>query len=165
MLALTRRLGTSIRSRAPRVDETSASAQRIIAERQSARARRDTLRDTNPRVLPGFESETVPDRVLGRAYIPDALADGVVKEPTQKGRLFRRVVDVERLDGQGSEVVRAFSGCGNPNFWWGDDGSGLNLDRAAVLSQRLMGRVVQMDYLRNLADFCVNKDTISTLRN
>ena len=111
-------------------------------------------------VLPGFESETVPDRVLGRAYIvPNALADGVVKELDfrEKGGYSRRVVDVERLDGQGSEVVRALLYSGsveNPNFWWGDDGSGLNLDRAASIIATAHGPSgPNVDYLRNLADF------------
>ena len=109
----------------------------------------------------GFRgSDEAPSRCCGVAYRVDdadaaAVLDGL--DFREKGGYSRRVVDVERLDGQGSEVVRALLYSGsveNPNFWWGDDGSGLNLDRAASIIATAHGPSgPNVDYLRNLADF------------
>lgn len=42
----------------------------------------------------------------------------------------------------------------NPNFWWGDDGSGWDLNRAAEIIASSVGPSgSNIDYLRNLVSF------------
>jgi len=122
--------------------------------------------------LPHFSDiDGIPDSTLGRAYVvPDELADQVIEELDfrEKGGYSRRVVDVERLSSSSSSssssndddapsTVRAvlYSGSvDNPNFWWGEDGTGLDLDRAASIIATAVGPSgPNVEYLRNLSAF------------
>ena len=116
--------------------------------------------------LPGFNAPDFPDEVLGRAYVvPDDRAAAVLAELDfrEKGGYSRRVVDVERLDADGSDgpaagaVVRALLYSGtvdNPNFWWGDGGGGWDADDAAHTIAAAVGPSgPNLEYLSNLAAF------------
>lgn len=108
--------------------------------------------------LPGFDAATTPDATLGRAYVvPDTEAPRVLAELDfrEKGGYTRQVVDVERLDDRGSVRALLYSGTiDNPNFWWGDDGSGFDLDRAAAIVASAVGPSgANVEYLRNLSAF------------
>jgi len=70
-------------------------------------------------------------------------------------RYTRRVVEVERLDGQASVRALVYSATvENPNFWWGENGSGLDLDAcASILATAVGPSGPNVDYLSNLHGF------------
>ena len=120
------------------------------------------------RALPGFDAvaRELADEVVGVAYrVPDDDAARVLAELDfrEKGGYSRRVVDVTRVGRDASEgdASGASARCllysatvDNPNFWWGDDGKGLDLDKAASTIATAAGPSgPNLEYLRNLAMF------------
>ena len=65
------------------------------------------------------------------------------------------MVEVERLDGQASVRALVYSATiENPNFWWGDNGLGLDLDAcASILASAVGPSGPNVDYLSNLHSF------------
>ena len=120
------------------------------------------------RALPGFDAVAgeLADEVVGVAYrVPDDDAERVLAELDfrEKGGYSRRVVDVTRVGRDASEgdASGASARCllysatvDNPNFWWGDDGRGLDTQRAAEIISSASGPSgPNVDYLRNLGAF------------
>jgi len=70
-------------------------------------------------------------------------------------RYTRRVVEVTCQRSGDTVNALLYSGTvDNPNFWWGDDGCGLDLDRAAAIVASAVGPSgPNVDYLRNLSAF------------
>ena len=105
--------------------------------------------------LPGAHAN---DRTLGRAFIvPDDQSKEVLAELDfrEKGGYTRQVVDVEKLADGSSVKALLYSGTtDNPNFWWGDDGRGLDLDAAAAIIATAVGPSgPNVEYLQNLAQW------------
>ena len=108
--------------------------------------------------LPGFDQVRIPEDTLGRAYVvPDADADRLLADLDfrEKGGYTRKVVSVERLDGTGSVRALLYSGTvDNPNFWWGEDGLGLDMERAASIISRATGPSgPNLEYLVQISAF------------
>mmetsp|Transcript_75499 Transcript_75499/g.151763 ORF Transcript_75499/g.151763 Transcript_75499/m.151763 type:complete len:225 (+) Transcript_75499:123-797(+) len=108
--------------------------------------------------LPGFDAASTADSTLGRAYVvPDDEATKVLAELDfrEKGGYTRRVVEVTCQRSGDTVNALLYSGTvDNPNFWWGDDGCGLDLDRAAAIVASAVGPSgPNVDYLRNLSAF------------
>ena len=107
------------------------------------------------------------DEVCGVAYVvPDADAPRVLAELDfrEKGGYSRRIVDVERISTAADDAgggAKTTTRClvysatvDNPNFWWGDDGSGLDASRAAEIISSARGPSgPNVEYLRRLGAF------------
>ena len=93
--------------------------------------------------------------------MPDDDAERVLAELDfrEKGGYSRRVVDVTRVGGDDASGSTArcllySATVDNPNFWWGDDGRGLDTQRAAEIISSASGPSgPNVDYLRNLGAF------------
>jgi|AntAceMinimDraft_5_1070358.scaffolds.fasta_scaffold61112_1 cation transport regulator ChaC len=70
-------------------------------------------------------------------------------------RYTRRLVEIERPDGQAAVRALVYSATAdNPNFWWGNDGQGLDLDACAFILATAVGPSgPNLDYLVNLRSF------------
>lgn len=85
-------------------------------------------------------------------------------QPSLLYRYTRKVVEVERPDGRPSVQALVYSATvENPNFWWGDDGEGLDLDEAATILATAVGPSgPNIDYLRNLHHFLIAQVSMSS---
>lgn len=93
--------------------------------------------------LPGFDAVTVPNEVVGMAYqVPADRRKEVLAELDfrEKGGYSRALVEVESLeDGRLVPALVYSATTANPHFWWGDDGQGFDLGRAAHIINSSVG--------------------------